>query len=269
MDEKKGAGHLDTPQAFARLFERFVGSLHQSGKDTCSQRMRLARMKIDTVGRYGLKLTRFGAVNCYLIREDDGYSLVDANVKGSQEAILKAAAEVPIKRIQLTHPHVDHVGSVDAMMARVDGLQLLASERSIPLMQIPPDLSLRPGEVGPIRGNPKGILTKVSQNLADGDHVGHLLVIDTPGHIHGHQAFLDERDGTLYAGDEFGALGVLRITGFMPWWFPLKAFSNREQAKQTARKLQDYPIQRIACGHGKVVDGGRQLIQEAIDRTKV
>lgn len=225
-------------------------------------------MKIKSVGEHGKQLTRFGIVNCFLVLEDDGYTLIDANLKGSEEDILKAAGDLPIKHILLTHPHVDHVGSADALMAKVTGLKLLSSERSIPILQIPPDLSLRLGEVGPIRGGTPGIATKVTQTVAEGDHVGSLLVIDTPGHIHGHQSFLDERDGTLYAGDEFGSLTQLSITGFTPWWFPMKAFSDRDQAKDTARKLQAYPIRRVACGHGKVSDGGRELLQGAIDRAK-
>jgi glyoxylase-like metal-dependent hydrolase (beta-lactamase superfamily II) len=223
-------------------------------------------MRTSTVGQHGQKLTRFGSINCYLVREHDGYTLIDANVKASEDSILKAAGEVQIKRILLTHPHIDHVGSVDALMGRIAGLQLICSERSIPILQIPPDLSLRPGEVGPIRGGTPGIRSKVAQTIAHGDRVGSLLVIDTPGHIHGHQAFFDGRDRTLYAGDEFGSFGKLSITGFTPWWFPLKAFSNREQAKTTAVQLQAYPIRRIASGHGRVLDGGRELLQGAIDR---
>ena len=225
-------------------------------------------MKVTAVGRYGKQLTRFGFVNCFLVREDDGYTLIDANLKGSEESILQVAGDVPIRRILLTHPHVDHVGSVDALMARVAGLRLLASERSVPILQIPPDLSLRPGEVGPIRGGTSGIRSKVTQTVAEGERVGSLLVIDTPGHIHGHQSFLDERDGTLYAGDEFGSLGKLSVTGFMPWWFPMKAFSNREQARETAGNLQAYAVRRVVCGHGKVLVGGRELLQGAIDRAR-
>src|SRR5271156_3243287 len=225
-------------------------------------------MKIKSVGQYGKQLTRFGIVNCFLVREDDGYTLIDANLKGSEEDILKAAGDLPIKHILLTHSHVDHVGSIDALIAKVTGLKLLSSERSIPILHIPPDLSLRSGEVGPIRGGTPGIASKVTQTVAEGDQVGSLLVVDSPGHIHGHQAFLDERDGTLYAGDAFASLGRLTITGFTPWWFPLKAFSNRSQARDTARKLQAYPIQRVACGHGKVLEGGHELLQGAIDRAK-
>jgi glyoxylase-like metal-dependent hydrolase (beta-lactamase superfamily II) len=222
-------------------------------------------MRITPVGHNGQRLTRFGVVNCFLVREEDSYTLIDANLKGSDEDILKAA-DLPIRRILLTHPHVDHIGSVDGLMEKVKGLKLLASERSIPILEVPPDLSLRAGEVGPIRGGTPGIASKVTQTVEEGDRVGSLLVINTPGHIHGHQSFLDERDGTLYAGDQFGSLGKLTITGFTPSWFPMKAFSNREQAKETARKLQAFSIRRVACGHGKVLDGGVELLQGAIDR---
>src|ERR1700744_3075384 len=119
-------------------------------------------MKITRVAQYGLQLTRLNFVNCYLVREDDGYTLVDAGLKGSENEILKAAGNIPIKRILLTHPHVDHLGSVDALVARIPGVILGASERSIPLMRIPPDLSLRPGEVGEIRGGVPGIKAEPS-----------------------------------------------------------------------------------------------------------
>ena len=42
-------------------------------------------------------------MNCYLVREDDGYALIDGNLKGSAIDILKAAGKIPIKRILLTH----------------------------------------------------------------------------------------------------------------------------------------------------------------------
>jgi glyoxylase-like metal-dependent hydrolase (beta-lactamase superfamily II) len=226
-------------------------------------------MKLTPVGRHGMQLTRLGLVNCFLVREDDGYTLIDANLKGSEESILRAAGEVPIRRILLTHPHVDHVGSIDALMARIPGLMLGASGRTVPMLRTPPDLALRPGEVGEIRGGLPGIRTPVSLLVEEGDRVGSLLAISTPGHIHGHLAFLDERDGTLYAGDELFGLSHLGITGWTPWWFPAKAYSNRAQAKETAIKLLDYPIERFATGHGPLRGGGRAALEAAITRAKL
>jgi glyoxylase-like metal-dependent hydrolase (beta-lactamase superfamily II) len=221
-------------------------------------------IKITRVGRNGLQLTRLGLVNCFLVREDDGYTLIDANLKGSERDILAAAGEHGIKRLILTHPHVDHVGSADALVAAIPGVVFGASERSLPLLQQPPDTSLRPGESGPCRGGLPGIKSRPNLIISEGDHIGSLLAIATPGHIHGHMAFLDERDGTLYAGDELFGISHLGITGWSPWWFPLKAFSNRAQAKETAIKLLDYPIERFATGHGPVRDGGKYALTKAI-----
>ena len=78
-------------------------------------------MKTTRVADHGLRLTRYGFSNCYLVREEDGFTLVDTSLPGSAEAILAAAAAAgaPIRRIILTHAHADHMGSVDALVAKL------------------------------------------------------------------------------------------------------------------------------------------------------
>jgi glyoxylase-like metal-dependent hydrolase (beta-lactamase superfamily II) len=65
------------------------------------------------------RLTRFGMINCFLVREADGFTLIDAGLRGSAAAILGAASQLgaPIRRIVLTHAHIDHIGSLDSLMA--------------------------------------------------------------------------------------------------------------------------------------------------------
>src|SRR6266487_2367314 len=74
-------------------------------------------MKTTTHGNHLIQLTRFGAINCYLLREDDGFTLIDTGMAGSAEQILAAARQygLPIVRIVLTHAHVDHVGSLEVI----------------------------------------------------------------------------------------------------------------------------------------------------------
>jgi len=62
------------------------------------------------------RMARWGVANSYLVREDDGFTLVDTMFKGSGAAILAAAAEVgPIARVVVTHAHWDHAGSLDEL----------------------------------------------------------------------------------------------------------------------------------------------------------
>lgn len=40
-------------------------------------------MRISAVGQHGHQLTRLAAMNCYLVREADGFTLIDTNLKNS------------------------------------------------------------------------------------------------------------------------------------------------------------------------------------------
>ena len=70
-----------------------------------------------------IQLTRLRFVNAFLVREDDGFTLVDTTVARGGDALLAAArtAGAPIRRIALTHGHGDHVGSLDELRGRLDG----------------------------------------------------------------------------------------------------------------------------------------------------
>jgi glyoxylase-like metal-dependent hydrolase (beta-lactamase superfamily II) len=229
-------------------------------------------MKTTPIATNGYQLTRLGLVNCYLVRETDGFTLIDANLSNSEDDILAAAKALgaPIRRILLTHPHVDHVGSVDALLAKLGPTQIefTSNARSLPLLQKPPEKSLQPGESPEeIRGGLPGINASPTRLLTEGELYGSLRSIETPGHIPGHLSFLDERDGTLYAGDALGSLGRLTVSGYPPWFMPNIGTWSKSTAIDSAQKLLSFPIQRFACGHGAVNNGGIQALREAIART--
>jgi glyoxylase-like metal-dependent hydrolase (beta-lactamase superfamily II) len=226
-------------------------------------------MKTTPVAANGYQLTRLGFVNCYLVREADGFSLIDTGLPGSADDILAAARLLgaPIRRIVLTHAHMDHVGSVDALVEKLGSVELVSNARSVPLLQTPPDTSLQPNEAqGKIKGSVRAIKAKPTLLLAEGDLIGSLRAIDTPGHIPGHLSFLDERDGTLYAGDALVCKGGLSISGFAPWFFPLPNFAtwDKPTALASAKKLLAYPIELLASGHGAIQGGGRSALAAVI-----
>jgi glyoxylase-like metal-dependent hydrolase (beta-lactamase superfamily II) len=159
---------------------------------------------------------------------------------------------------------------VDALAAALPGVELAAPERSLPLLRRPPDKSLLSGEPQKsFHGGLPGIASSVTRALREGEAIGPFLCLDTPGHIPGHMAFLDSRDGTLYAGDALVSVGRLSVCGWTPWYFPLPSFVmwSKPLALASAKKLLAYPIQRFATGHGPIREVGIPDLEKAIAYT--
>jgi len=213
------------------------------------------------------RLTRFGMVNCFLVREDDGLTLVDTGVAGSEQGIRQAAQQMgaPIRRIVLTHAHIDHVGSVDALAREYPRIEFAVGQRESRLLR--KDFSLDAGESGKrLLGFP-GVKLRSTILLNDGDRIGSLQAIFSPGHTPGHMGYLDVRDGSLIAGDAFTTQPGVLAAGTFKLLFPFPAlFSwNREVAAESARKLRDFQPGRLAVGHGKTIESPLAAIDRAVE----
>jgi glyoxylase-like metal-dependent hydrolase (beta-lactamase superfamily II) len=225
-------------------------------------------MKTSSHGDHLTKITKGGFVNSYLVREDDGLTLVDTMLPKSEKGILAAARSLgqPIVRIALTHAHQDHVGSVDALKAALPDAEVLISQRDARFLT--GDKSLEPAEAenGKARGSFVKIETTPTRLLQPGDRVGSLEVVASPGHTPGHVAFLDTRDRTLIAGDSWVTLGGVSVPSRASWRFPLVWFGtgNRPQALESAKALRALDASRLAVGHGRVIESPGAEMDKAI-----
>jgi glyoxylase-like metal-dependent hydrolase (beta-lactamase superfamily II) len=214
-----------------------------------------------------VRIARMGLVNVYLVREDDGLTVVDTGLPGSHRAILRTAARLgaPIRRIALTHAHGDHVGSLDALARAVPDAEVLISARDARLLR--KDRSMDPGEpTDKLRGGYPGADTEPTRTLAAGERIGSLEVVASPGHTPGHVAFLDTRDGTLLCGDVFTTIGGVATTARPNWRFPLAAMAtwSAELDLASAGALRALDPARLAPGHGGVVQDPGAAMDAAI-----
>lgn len=207
-------------------------------------------------------------MNIHLVEEDDGLTVIDTAMSSSKQIVQAAAFKSqPIKRVVLTHAHDDHVGSLDALVAAVPDVEVIMSPRDARLMA--GDLSLDDDEPqDKIRGGLKGQKTVPTRDLVDGEMVGSLRAIFTPGHTPGHFSLLDERDGTLFTGDVYSTLGGLATSAVTNPLFPLVKFGtwHPPTVLESARALADLDPSRLAPGHGRVVEAPTADMRKVIDQ---
>ncbi|HEY7836575.1 MAG TPA: MBL fold metallo-hydrolase [Solirubrobacteraceae bacterium] len=225
-------------------------------------------MKTTQISDDLIQLTRLGFVNAYLVREDDGLTLIDTTVGRRSAPDLLGAARAAggeIRRIALTHGHGDHAGGLDAIKQKLgDAVEVSVGE---------PDARVWAGEKEIDGKKATGYWTEVKTKpdvlLRGGERIGSLEVVPSPGHTLGHVAFLDTRDGSLIAGDVFTAYGRVQVTNHFYWRFPLAygATVDREQDLASARALRGLDSTRLLVGHGPATANPGPAMDAAIARS--
>ena len=225
--------------------------------------MRTTRVTPDLI-----QLTRLGFVNAYLVREDDGFTLIDTTLGRRAASDLIGAARAAggeIRRIALTHGHGDHAGGLDAIVAELDG--------SVEVLLGDADARQWAGEKlveGKMPGYwPKRVETVPGVRLQGGERIGSLEAIATPGHTLGHMAFRDTRDGSLFCGDVFTAYGRVTVTNHFYWRFPLAygATVDRAEDLRSARRLAELEPARLLAGHGLATEAPAEAMRGAVERS--
>ena len=229
-------------------------------------------MRSTEYGEYLVQLTRYPKVfpvNAYLVREEDGFTLVDTGLAGSEEAFIAAARERggEIRRIALTHAHGDHTGSLDALHDALSDAEVLVPAREASFLRGVLDLTPEEQRLGELKGWWKTAKTEPTGELSPGERVGSLEVVAAPGHTPGQVAFFDVRDRTLIAGDAFQTRAGVAVSGVIRPLFPFPGMAtwSLPTALESALRLRALSPTRLAVGHGQVIEDPLGVMDRAIE----
>jgi len=209
-----------------------------------------------------IQVTRWRFVNAFLVREDDGFTLVDTTIGGGADELIAAARSAggDIRRIALTHGHGDHVGSLDALKQKLGNtVEVLMPEL---------DARILAGTDKKTRGTWPKITTVPDVRLTGGERIGSLEVIPTPGHTPGHVSFLDTRDRTVIVGDTLTSIGGLAVSSHLYWRMPLAAMATWDKGKdlESAKAIRALDPATLVFGHGGPVRAPAAELDQAIAR---
>ena len=162
------------------------------------------------------------SVNGYLLEDDGGYTLVDCGWKAPDVlAALHAGLEAcglvlaDVARVLITHAHFDHYGLAGTLRragVRELGMHRLDWEFARAILTDPigadkaaDDWIARNGyrtdEGFDEEHATRNELAEPTRILEDGERIGRLTALWTPGHSPGHLCFVDGRSGKMLTGD--------------------------------------------------------------------
>ncbi len=198
--------------------------------------------------------------NVYVLIDDDGLTLIDTGLSGSEKRILKfiiglGYAPRDVRRIIITHSDGDHVGGLAALQQATGAKVYASAIEAAAIRDGRGSRQLR------LKGWQKPLFALVSRffkaspatvdEIVSGGYtfpvLGGLDVVETPGHTPGHISLFAPAVHILFVGDSIIVQGgKMRGSRGMNNWDQEKAdLSVRAQAALGAR---------IVCsGHGDVV----------------
>lgn len=208
------------------------------------------------------------AVNAYLYEAPDQLIVVDMGSKTFVAPIKKLVEQLnkPLNYLLLTHGHGDHVNGVAAFKAAFPKTQVGISQREARILagDLTLDLTEAPGKI-------KGSLPKqplpLDFTFSEGETIGGLKIIATPGHTPGSVSFIDEA-GSLIAGDALQTRGGVAVAGDTRWRFPFPTLGtwDKRTALKSAEQLVALEPKVLAIGHGLMLVDPVPEIQRVIKR---
>ncbi|MCC7449336.1 MAG: MBL fold metallo-hydrolase [Anaerolineae bacterium] len=219
-----------------------------------------------TDGIYWLPGLRAG--RAYVIEGRDGLTLVDTSLPNAHPMIERQLSGHghtlrDIKRILITHAHVDHIGSL-AELQRLTGAQVYAQYREAQVIRGEQPIARPHREdlgginrlIAGVMPPPKFELAQVNCELKDGDRLDEVMpgltVIDLSGHSPGQVGYWWPEKRLLIGGDVLMNVLGLRTPFAM-------ATPDMAQARRSIRKIAAMDIDVLCFGHGDPIIGNASV----------
>lgn len=192
------------------------------------------------------------AVSVLLLRDGDGWTLIDTGVGSSPKRIREALAALgaetgDLKQVLLTHQHDDHVGGLKGALEWAPEVEVVASAHEAAVISGRRGLDPQSNRfLRYMSRNAKSPGVPVNRFVEEGERVAGYRIISTPGHTPGHISLLDDENGLLFTADAFGALPFRLRVGV------IRAFcTDPALAKRSAERLLEEDFENVYFSHGR------------------
>lgn len=208
-----------------------------------------------------------GMSNAYLVEDGDKLLVIDTGTPGHAQKIIsyvKSLGKDPrsVTTIILTHPDLDHSGST-AQLKRLTGAKVAIHEADASRLSGEKPWREANGAAGLIM-RVLGLFFKLQPvspdiSVKEGDKLGPLIVLETPGHTIG-SISLYKPGNALFSGD------ALLTNGKRLFQKPSRML-NDEQGKTSIRRMATLEFEYLMPGHGAPVEGNAsEKLKDFVDR---
>lgn len=213
-------------------------------------------------------MPRVFPVNCYIIEEQNELTVIDAGIPASFKGIVKVIEQLnkPLTNIVLTHAHEDHIGSLEHLKEQYPAACVSISIRDSRLLKGDRSLDAHEPQMSIKGGVPKNLQIVPDRLLKEGDTIGSLEVVETPGHTPGSISLFVKNTKAMIVGDALQTKGKVAVSGQFVLLFPFPTLAtwNKELALKSAKKILNFNPSLLAVGHGEMIEDPEAVIQIAI-----